>query len=34
MLSITKYQRKENQNYNKVSLHTSKKGYHQKVYKQ
>ena len=30
MLNITNYERNANQNYNKVSPHTSQKGHHQK----
>ena len=34
MVDITNYQRNANQNYNKVSPHTSHDGHHQKAYKQ
>ena len=33
MLNTVNYYRTANQNYNKVSPHTSKNDYHQKVYK-
>ena len=34
LLNITNYQRNANQNYNKLSPHTSQNGHHQEIYKQ
>ena len=34
LLNITNYQRNANENYTEVSLHTSQKQHHQKIYKQ
>ena len=34
MFNITNYLRNANQNYSKVSVHTSHNGHHQKTYKQ